>query len=92
MVSGDAADLENLEATFPIFFFGVPNQGVEIKSLLAMVRGQPNQHLLATLDKNSGLLHELVEQFRSVFDSRDSHVISFFEIGEPPTARSDQGK
>lgn len=92
MKSGDAADLDNLKATFAIFFFGVPNQGMDIKSLLAMVRGQPNLPFLAALDKNNGLLHELVEKFRAVFDFRDSHVISFFETKESPTARLHEGK
>lgn len=91
MASGDAADLENLKATFVIFFFGVPNQGMDIRSLLAMVRGQSNLPFLATLDKNNGLLHELVEKFRAVFDFRDSYVISFFETRESPTARLDEG-
>lgn len=92
MASGDATDLDNLKATFPIFFFGVPNQGMDIKSLLAMVRGQPNLPFLAALDKNNALLHELVEKFRAVFDFRDSQVISFFETKESPTARLDEGK
>lgn len=92
MASGDAADLDNLKATFAIFFFGVPNQGMDIKSLLAMVRGQPNLPFLAALDKNNGLLHELVEKFRAIFDFRDSHVISFFETEESPTARLNEGQ
>lgn len=57
-----------------------------------MVRGQPNLPFLATLDKNNGLLHELVEKFRVVFDNQDSYVISFFETWESPTARFDKGK
>lgn len=63
MASGDAADLDNLKATFAIFFFGVPTQGIDIKSLLAMVCVQPNIPFLAALDKNNGLLHEIVEDF-----------------------------
>ena len=86
MASGDAADLDNLKATFVIFFFGVPNQGMDIRSLLAMVRGQSNLPFLATLDKNNGSLHELVERFRAVFDFRNSYVISFFETRELDSA------
>lgn len=92
MKSGDAADLENLKSTFAILFFGVPNQGMDIRSLLAMVHGQPNLSFLATLDKNNGLLYELVENFQTVFDFRDSHVVSFYETAESPTARFSDGK
>ena len=92
MVSGDAADLENLRATFAIFFFGVPNQGMDIKALYAMVRGQANIQLLAACDKNSSHLQELADQFQAVFDFRDSHVVSFFETEESPTAKLSEGR
>ena len=92
MISGDSADLDNLKATFAIFFFGVLNQGMDIKPLLAMVRGQLNLPFLAALDKNNGLLYELVENFRVVFDFRDSYVISFFETEESSTARLNEGQ
>lgn len=92
MKSGDPADLENLKSTFAILFFGVPNQGMDIRSLLAMVHGQPNLPFLATLDKNNGLLHELIENFQAVFDFRDSYVVSFYETAESPTARFNEGK
>lgn len=54
MFSGGAADSRNFRATFGILFFGVPNQGMDISSLLAMVRGQPNLHFLSTLSKDGG--------------------------------------
>ena len=92
MKSGDAADLENLKSTFAIMFFGVPNQGMDIRSLLAMVHRQPNLPFLATLDKNNGLLYELIESFQTVFNFRDSHVVSFYETAESPTARYVEGK
>ena len=56
MSSGDAADSRNFKATYGILFFGVPNQGMDINSSLAMVRGQPNLHFLSTLSKDSGFL------------------------------------
>ena len=92
MASGDPADLENLRATFAILFFGVPNQGMDIKSLYAMVRGQVNIQLLAACDKNSSHLQELTSRFQAVFDFRDSHVISFFETEESPTAKLNEGR
>ena len=92
MASGNSADLENLRATFAIFFFGVPNQGMDIKSLYAMVRGQVNIQLLAACDKNSSHLQELASRFQAVFDFRDSHVVSFFETDESPTAKLNEGR
>lgn len=65
---------------------------MDIRSLLAMVHGQPNLPFLATLDKNNGLLYEVVDNFQAVFDFRDSHVISFYETAESPTARFNEGK
>ena len=89
MASGDAADLRNFKSTFGILFFGVPNQGMDISSLLAMAHGQHNLPLLTTLSKDAGLLQELIERFREVFNFRDSHVVSFFETTASPTAHQD---
>ena len=89
MASGDAADLRNFKSTFGILFFGVPNQGMDISSLLAMAHGQHNLPLLTTLSKDADFLQELIERFREVFNFRDSHVVSFFETNASPTARQD---
>lgn len=61
--------LTYFRATFGILFFGVPNQGMDISSLLAMVRGQPNLHFLSTLSKDGGFLQGLIKKFRATFDS-----------------------
>ncbi len=87
MFSGDAADSRNFKATFGILFFGVPNQGMVISSLLAMVHGQPNLHFLSTLSKDGGLLHGLIERFRTIFHFQDSKIYSFYETDMSPTAQ-----
>ena len=92
MASSDSADQEKLRATFAIFFFGVPNHGMGIKSLCAMARGQVNIQSLAACDKNSSHLQELANRFQAVFDFRDSHVVSFFETEECPTAKLNEGR
>lgn len=93
MFSGGAADSRNFRATFGILFFGVPNQGMDISSLLAMVRGQPNLHFLSTLSKDGGFLQGLIEKFRATFDSQDSQIYSFYETDMSPTAQEgDSGK
>ena len=87
MFSGDAADSRNFKATFGILFFGVPNQGMDISSLLAMVHGQPNLHFLSTLSKDGGLLHGLIERFRTIIHFQDSKIYSFYETDMSPTAQ-----
>ena len=87
MVSGSDADSRNFKATFGILFFGVPNQGMDISSLLSMVRGQPNLHFLSTLSKDGGFLQSLIEKFQTTFAFQDSHVYSFYETNTSPTAK-----
>ena len=87
MASGSDADSRNLKATFGILFFGVPNQGMDISSLLSMVRGQPNLHFLSTLSKDGGFLQGLVERFQATFAFQDSHIYSFYETNTSPTAK-----
>ena len=82
-----------LSSTLAILFFGVPNHGMNITSLLAMVEGQHNLPLVSTLDKNAGLLQDLVHDFRKVYPYRDCRVVSFYETRTSPTAILDsQGK
>ena len=87
MVSGSDADSRNFKATFGILFFGVPNQGMDISSLLSMVRGQPNLHFLSTLSKDGGFLQSLIEKFQTTFTFQDSHIYSFYETNTSPTAK-----
>ena len=87
MVSGSDADSRNFKATFGILFFGVPNQGMDISSLLSMVRGQPNLPFLSTLSKDGGFLQSLIEKFQATFAFQDSHIYSFYETNKSPTAK-----
>ena len=91
MASEDAsaAESENFKATFAILFFGVPNQGMDIRSLHAVVRGQPNEPFTLYFDKDAGFLHPLINKFRETFHFQDSHIISFFETKASPTAKLD---
>ena len=90
MVSGSDADSRNFKATFGILFFGVPNQGMDISSLLSMVRGQPNLHFLSTLSKDGGFLQSLIEKFQTTFAFQDSHIYSFYETNTSPTAKESE--
>jgi hypothetical protein len=70
---------------YALLFFGVPNRGLEVSSLRSMVKGQPNQSLIETLDPKSPFLALLHELFRDKFDFKDSKIISVFETKESKT-------
>jgi len=71
---------------YSIFFFGVPNRGLEIASLMNMVKGQPNSQLVNNLGSQSHLLPDLEEQFYRQFIFKDSKVVSCFELKDTPPA------
>jgi len=50
------SDKRILDFTYGALFFGVPSQGLEIESLIAMVKRQPNQAFLHSLGKGSQFL------------------------------------
>lgn len=89
MASGDSIDRRTFQSTYGILFFGVPNQGMDISSLLTMVGSQPNLPFLTMLSKDSGSLQGLVEKFRTVFDFKDSEIISLYETYASRTAKKD---
>jgi predicted alpha/beta hydrolase family esterase len=45
-----------LDSIYGALFFGVPNQGMEIASLVPIVKDQPNEALLNSLGKESQIL------------------------------------
>lgn len=69
-----------LRSVYGILFFGVPNQGLNITSLIPMVDGQPNEAFLRTLGEGSHLLRNQTREFSKCFDFRDSEVICFYEV------------
>jgi protein SERAC1 len=76
-----------LASIYGALFFGVPNQGMDIKSLVAMVKGQPNQALIYLLDPESQVLREQSRHFQESFDCPDSKVVCFYETLKSPTAK-----
>lgn len=75
-----------LEATYGALFFGVPNQGMDISSLIPMVKDQPNQALLHSLGGDSQLLRNQTREFPVAFDFKDSKIICFYETQMSPTS------
>ena len=69
-----------------LLFFGVPNRGMDVESLQAIVGDKQNRYLLESVGQYSDLLLEQDGQFSSTFHFRDSHIVSFFETKSSPTA------
>ena len=69
-----------------LVFFGVPNRGMDIASLRAMVGDQPNRYILESIGPCSDLLLEQDVRFGLDFHYRDSPVFSFYETKISPTA------
>lgn len=69
-----------------LVFFGVPNRGMDIASLRAMVDDQPNRYILESIGQYSDLLLEQDVRFELDFHYRDSPIFSFFETKISPTA------
>lgn len=76
-----------LDVVRGVFFFGVPNQGMEIKSLIPIVKGQPNQLLLHSLGTESQLLRNQCRDFEKSLHFRDIDIACFYETAESRTAQ-----
>jgi|ERR1700722_3030797 hypothetical protein len=70
-----------------IFFFGVPNQGMYMSHLLAMVGDQPNEGLVKELSKNSDYLSMLDIQFSGLAVFRATRFISVYETKRSRTTK-----
>jgi hypothetical protein len=86
MAKGDESDRANLQSIYGILFFGTPNQGMDISSLVAMVGDQPNRYFLESLGRGSEVLSAIMKSFDDVFTSMNYEIVSFYETAESPTA------
>ncbi|KFX90596.1 hypothetical protein V490_06374 [Pseudogymnoascus sp. VKM F-3557] len=75
-----------LESIYGALFFGVPSQGMDIASLIPMVKCQPNQALLHTLGKESQLLRNQSRDFPQAFASKESEIFCYYETEMSRTA------
>ncbi|KAK8191143.1 uncharacterized protein BKA78DRAFT_313503 [Phyllosticta capitalensis] len=84
-------ETEILKSVQALFFFGTPNQGMDISSLVAMVHGQPNEDFLRSLGKESQELQRLEEMWDDIVSgpqtvSKNLKIYSFYETLRSPTA------
>lgn len=75
-----------VESIRGLLFFGVPNQGMAIESLIPMVNNQPNRQLVETLNENSDVLRHVTDDFNTSFKSSHVKVVCFYETLQSPTA------
>ncbi|GFF48135.1 hypothetical protein IFM46972_08475 [Aspergillus udagawae] len=59
---------------------------MDTRSLVPLVKDQPNRGLLESLRNDSVLLKRLEEDFKNAFDGRHIDVVSFYETKKSPTA------
>jgi hypothetical protein len=81
------SDRNMLDSVYGGMFFGVPNHGIDVESLVAMVEDQPNQALLHSLGKGSQLLRNQSREFPKAFHYRDSAIFCLYETMTSPTAQ-----
>jgi hypothetical protein len=74
--SSDPLDNANFRSTYVALFIGVPNQGMDISTLIPMAEGQDNLPFLMNLGKESELFRDLHRNFSSNFDFKDyNHLV-----------------
>jgi hypothetical protein len=79
--------IDMLNSIYGALFFGVPNQGMDITSLIPMVKDQANQELLHSLSRESQLLRNQTRKFPVAFNFPDSRIMCFYETIESRTAK-----
>lgn len=70
---------------YALMLFGVPNRGLETSSLMAMVKGQPNEALIRDLSESSRFLSLLQSMFYERFTIDSSRIICVYETQMTPT-------
>jgi hypothetical protein len=78
--------LKFLKSICGVLFFGVPSRGMDITTLIPMVRGRPNNALLQSIGSRSSL-KERSRRFRHVFKGEKSRIVDFYETEYLPTAQ-----
>jgi hypothetical protein len=76
-----------IQAVHGLVFFGVPNDGMDIKSLIPMAGDGPNRSLIESLSSsNSQMLRTLHQEFHDILGS-GRMILCFYETELSPTAQ-----
>lgn len=68
-----------------LLFFGTPSEGLDNKALELMAKGQPNDRLVKSLGRSSGVLRAQMNAFRRVFEDLDFLAFWYYELENTPT-------
>ncbi|KAL7917378.1 hypothetical protein ACQKWADRAFT_324692 [Trichoderma austrokoningii] len=85
------ADIKLIQAVYGIVFFGVPNHGMDITSLVLMAGDGPNRFLIESINfHNSQILDILHRDFQVALGKQgESEIVCFYETERSPTAKQD---
>ncbi|KAK3371759.1 hypothetical protein B0T24DRAFT_579192, partial [Lasiosphaeria ovina] len=84
------SELDQARRIVGALFFGVPNDGMDIASLIPMVNDQPNRALLESLSAiNSQILRLQGRSFAKFLDQTALNLFCFYETKLSPTAVRD---
>ena len=87
MADGDEEDQANSRVIRGMLFFGVPSQGMQIRSLISMVQGNVNENLVQCLRENSEILRVQHRNFCEKFPYKSCKIVSFYETEESPAVK-----
>ncbi|KAK1962871.1 hypothetical protein LY78DRAFT_642439 [Colletotrichum sublineola] len=78
-----------LQAVYGVVFFGVPHDGMDIRSLIPMVADGPNRELVGSLNQtNSQILSIQQRDFHKALGPKgQTEVFCFYETQDSPTAK-----
>lgn len=73
---------------YGIAFFGVPHDGMDIRSLIPMAGDGPNRFLLESIGSNSSQILSIQQrEFSQALGGQgESEIVSFYETRLSPTA------
>ncbi|KAA8913656.1 hypothetical protein FN846DRAFT_929114 [Sphaerosporella brunnea] len=80
MSGGSENDQAILSSCTGLFFFGVPNRGLNVENLRTLVMHQTNAHLVNDLREGSELLRHAYQHFLQGFTHKDCQITSFYEL------------
>lgn len=81
-------EVEFIHSIQGLVFFGVPNDGMKIESLIPIVTNQPNLSLVLSLrDTNSQILNYQKREFSKILDKYEIRIRCFYEMSKSPTAK-----
>lgn len=72
------------DSIYGALFFGVPNNGMDISSLIQMVKGQPNEALVHSLGKESQILRNQSRDFPKAMQESNLNARHLVDIYRHP--------